>query len=151
MSKGIIKSWQSSTMPRSRKIWLVSEEQRLIFSQLVSLLQPYANRLDIRTNTPDQYELWTKHSFRSLSMNPKNKRGILFAGTLIMKKHIGLYFYPLHIHPDLIVAIDESIRPFWKGNSAFHFRKPLTDLIMVKLIHLLDEGWEYYRQKQWIF
>lgn len=151
MSKAIIKSWQSSTMPKSRKISLVSEEQRMIFRQVVSLLQPYANRLEIRENTPEQYELWTKHSFRSLSMNPKNKRGILFAGALIMKKHIGLYLYPLHINPDLSAAIHEAIRPFWKGNSVFQFRKPLSDLIMVKFTQLLDEGWHYYRQKQWIF
>jgi hypothetical protein len=151
MSKGIIKSWQSSTMPRYRKISLISEEQRTIFNQVVSLLKPYSNRLDTRISTPEQYELWTKHNFRSLSMNPKNKRGILFAGALIMKKHIGLYVYPIHINHDLIATIDEIIRPFWKGNSAFHFHKPLTDLITVKLTQLLDEGWGYYRQKQWIF
>ncbi len=138
-------------MPRYRKVSMISAEQRMIFNQLVSLLQSYSNRLDIRKNTSEEYELWTKHNFRSLSMNPKNKRGILFAGVLIMKKHIGLYFYPIHINPALTTAIDDVIRPFWRGNSAFHFHKPLSDLITVKLTQLLDEGWEYYRQNQWIF
>jgi hypothetical protein len=146
-----MKTWRSSTIPRYRKVSGISETQHKIFDQIVSLLLPYANRLDTRVNTPEQYELWTKHNFRSLSMNPKNKRGILFAGTLIMKKHIGLYFYPIHINPALISQIDDAIRPFWKGNSAFHFHQPLSDLIIVKLTQLLDEGWQYYRQNNWIF
>ncbi len=151
MSKGIIKSWQSSTMPKLRKVSGITDEQRLIFNQLVQLLQPYANGLDVRKNNSQEYELWTKHNFRSLSMNPKNKRGTLFAGALIMKKHIGFYFYPLYIHSELSAVVDETIRPFWKGNSAFHFHKPLTDLIAVRLTWLINAGWQYYYHKKWIF
>lgn len=146
-----MKSWRSSTMPRYRKIQMISEVQRSIFNQVVALLQPYANRLDIRINTPEHYELWTKHNFRSFSQNPKDKRGILFAGVLIMKRHIGLYLYPLHINPDLIAKIDAAIKPFWKGNSAFHFVSPLSESTKLKLTALFDDGREYYRQNQWIF
>lgn len=146
-----MKTWRSSTMPRYRKISGITDAQRAIFSQVVALLLPYSTRLDTRINSPEHYELWTRHNFRSSSMNPKYKRGILFAGASIMKKHIGLYLYPLHINPVLIETIDEAIRPFWKRNSAFHFNKPLSELTLSKLTLLLDEGWQYYRQNQWIF
>lgn len=146
-----MKTWRSSTMPRFRKVLMISDVQRVIFNQVVSVLLPYSTPLDIRVNTPEHYELWTKHTFRSMSMNPRNKRGILFAGALIMKQHIGLYLYPLHVNPELFAKIDEEIKPFWKGNSAFHFQKPLSELTIVKLTQLFDDGWEYYRLNKWVF
>ena len=102
-----MKNWRSSTMPRYRKVLMISDLQRTIFDQIVSLLLPYSARLNIRVNTSEHFELWTKHTFRSLSMNPKDKRGILFAGVLIMKRHIGLYLYPLHLNADLFAKIHE--------------------------------------------
>jgi hypothetical protein len=146
-----MKNWRSSTMPRYRKVLMISDLQRTIFDQIVSLLLPYSTRLNIRVNTSEHFELWTKHTFRSLSMNPKDKRGILFAGALIMKRHIGLYLYPLHLNAELFAKIDEELKPFWKGNSAFHFQKPLSELTMSKLTQLFDDGWEYYRLNKWIF
>lgn len=146
-----MKIWRSSTVPRYRKVSLISDVQRLIFRQIVSLLLPYSTRLDTRINTPEHYELWTKHTFRSPTMNPKDKRGILFAGVLIMKRHIGLYLYPLHINPELALNIDATLKPFWKGNSAFHFNEPLSELTVVKMTQLFDDGWGYYRLNQWIF
>lgn len=145
-----MKSWKSSTVPTYKKVSLLSDEQHTIFHQLVSLLQPYSHQFDIRKNTDDQYELWTNHHFRSVSLNPKNKRGVLFAGVLIIKRHVGLYLYPLHINPALFASIDEEIKPFWKGNSAFHFYKPLSDLASIKLTQLFDSGCDYYRQNYWI-
>lgn len=146
-----MKAWQSSTMPRYRKISSISIEQYRIFDQVVSLLYAYAERLDNRKTTPEHYELWTSHNYRSISMNPKNKRGILFVGAMITKKHIGLYFYPLHINPALTAKIDEAIRPFWKGNSTFHFKTSLSELTQAKLAQLIAEGWQYYLENKWAF
>lgn len=150
-----MKIWRSSTMPRYRKIPVTTAVQRTVFTQIADMLQPYTSRsgllLDVRINTPEHFELWTKHSFRSLSQNPKYKRGILFAGALIMKKCVGLYLYPLYINPALSDKIDEVLKPFWKGNSAFHFSEPLAEATLSTLARLLDEGWDYYRVNRWIF
>lgn len=146
-----MKSGRSSTIPRYRKVLMISGSQHEIFNQLVTLLKPYSARLDIRINTPEHYELWTKHNFRSTNMNPKDKRGILFAGVLIMKRHVGLYVFPLHMNPELAIRMDEVLKPFWKGNSAFHFSEQLSELTLSRLSRLLDDGWEYYRVNQWIF
>lgn len=145
-----MKAWFNTTMPQHRKVLMISPTQRIIFSQVVSLLLPYATRLDTRVNTPEHYELWTRHNYRSLSMNPKNKRGVLFAGVMISQNKVGLYFFPLHIHPTLSEKIDDSIRPFWRGNSAFHFRESLAELTQLKLTELLENGWQYYQANHWI-
>lgn len=137
-------------MPKYYKPPLITDEQRGIFSQVVTLLSPYAKRLDNRINTPERYELWTRHNFRSQSMKPRNKRGVLFAGTVILKEGVGLYFYPLHLDPSFHLKIDEAIHEFYKGGSAFRFIEPLSDLTIGKLNELLLEGWSYYRQKNWI-
>lgn len=141
---------KSSTMPNYQKPSIITEEQRKIFSQVLMLLQPYSKRLDNRKNTPEQYELWTRHNFRSQSMNPRNKRGILFAGVLILKDGIGFYFYPLYLEPSFDAKIDEHIRKLYKGGSAFRFDELLSDASIEKLNLLLLEGWQYYQQHSWV-
>lgn len=139
-------------MPRYRnaKLSEITDGQRLIFDQFVELLEPYSKWLDNRIKTKEHYELWTNHSFRSQSMHPKTKRGILFAGLVILKNRVGFYFYPLHINDALRTRIDASILSFWKGGSAFHFLEPLSVLSSEKFQELLLEGLRYYQQNWWV-
>ena len=141
---------RSTTMPKYHKPPLITDEQRKIFSQVVMLLLPYSKRLDNRINTPERYELWTRHNFRSQSMNPKNKRGVLFGGVLILKEEVGFYFYPLHLDNTFHTKIGDAIRRFYRSGSAFRFDKPLSDMSVEKFNELLLEGWRYYQQNNWV-
>ena len=141
---------RSTTMPRYHKPPLITDAQRRVFSQIVALLRPYAKRLDNRINSPERFELWTRHNFRSQSMNPKNKRGVLFGGALILKEDVGFYFYPLHLDPTFINKVDEAIMVFYKGGSAFRFEETLSEIAIEKFHQLLLEGWRYYQQNTWV-
>lgn len=146
----IKKAWLTTTVPRSKAVQKASGDQHAIFDQLVGLLEPYADRLDNRKNTPEHYELWTLHNFRSQTMKPRNKRGVLFAGVLIIKNRVGFYFYPLHIDEKFADHISADLKPFWKGNSAFHFQKPVSETKLQSLQHLIETGWEYFTSNKWI-
>jgi len=147
-----MKAWQSSTMPKSYKTELsgINLVQQLTFDQLHNLLSPYAHRLEVKCDTRYRYELWTTHPFRSKSMNPKNKKGILFAGLLMLKSHVGFYFYPLYIDSDYKNSIPQELLPLWSGGSAFKLLKPLSACKELKFQAFILTGWNFYLKNKWV-
>jgi hypothetical protein len=142
----------SSTMPRYRnaKATEITKEQHLIFKQIVNILKPYSKQTDLRINTDQHYELWTKHGFRSRSFHPKHRKGLLFAGVVILKRNVGLYLFALHIDKKFVEKIDAGLLPLWKGGSAFHFDEPLSDLTTQSLDSLITGTWIFYQQNKWV-
>ncbi|HPH45949.1 MAG TPA: hypothetical protein PLJ60_18985 [Chryseolinea sp.] len=146
-----MKSRQSSTMPKYRqtKIAEITSTQRVIFSQALEILKPYTKKFEVRVNTTEHYELWTTHGFRSRSFHPKNHKGFLFAGAVILKKSIGLYLYALHLDGKFNEKISQEILPMWKGGSAFQLDHTLSITEYEKFRELLNEAWVYYKENGW--
>jgi hypothetical protein len=113
-----MKSRQSSTMPKYRQTIIaeITSTQRVIFSQAQEILKPYTKKFEVRVNTTEHYELWTTHGFRSRSFHPRNHKGFLFAGSVILKKSIGLYLYALHLDGKFNEKIGHEILPLWSAN-----------------------------------
>lgn len=147
-----MKSWRTSTIPLINGITTskISKEQELVFDQLLDLLKPYADTLEVRNKTTSRYELWTGKEYRTNSFHPKRQPGILFAGIQARSQYVGFYFYPLHINPQLQENIPDTLHPFWKGGTAFHFHLPVAEQTSQDLQHLLKTGWDYYEEKRLI-
>lgn len=147
-----MKTWQSSSMPRYRhtKLSGITQDQRAAFQQIIHLLKPYSKLLDQRVNSDQQHELWTRHGFRSHSFHPKHRKGLLFAGLVILKRNVGLYLFALHIDEKFMVKIGGEILPLWKGGSTFHLDGPLSDLREKQFGDLFAEAWSFYKENRWV-
>src|SRR5690606_23297504 len=118
----------------------ITSTQRVIFSQALEILKPYTKKFEVRVNTTEHYELWTTHGFRSRSFHPKNHKGFLFAGAVILKKSVGLYLYALHLDGKFNEKIRQEILPLWKGGSAFQLDHMLSIAEYEKFSELLNEA-----------
>jgi hypothetical protein len=141
-----------STMPLKQKFFVfkAADGQSELFSELKKILKEYSRSFDVRVNDTQQFELWTEHEFRTTSFHPKRQRGVLFAGISIKNTHVGLYFYPLHINPDLESKIPAGLKELKKGQSAFHFTE-INDVLKEQLHLMLRDGFDYYLSNGWIF
>lgn len=83
-------------------------------------------------------------------MKPKNKRGVLFAGAVILSEGIGFYFYPLYLNPEFFTKMDCAIKAYWKEGSAFRISNLLSEVSMRQFTELLQEGWKFYKQNEWV-
>jgi hypothetical protein len=129
---------------RGRKI-TPSAQHTLVYDELVKLLKKYENRLEVKSNTIDQEELWTTHIFRSSGSSPKFKKGILFASVIIHQKFTSLYFHPLYIDPELKTKLTEKLKGHLKGETCFHFNTVSVDLLS-DLDELIQLGWDSYKK-----
>lgn len=129
---------------RSRKI-TPSAQHTLVYDELVKLLKKYENRLEVKSNTNDHYELWTTHIFRSSGSSPKFKKGILFSSVIIHRRFTSLYFYPLYIDPELKTKLTEKLKGHLKGKTCFHFNALSIDLLP-DLVELFELGWDSYKK-----
>ena len=127
----------------------VSEGHKIIFDKLIGMLTNYANHLDIRVHTNTQYELWTRHTYRTGSFHPRNRKGVLFAGIAVYPKYIGLYFYALHINEGLKDFLADELKALLKGKSTFRI-KNLSDALAVQIQELFDAGWKFYQKQGWV-
>jgi hypothetical protein len=105
--------------------------------------------LEPRIDKAIQYELWTKHPFRTKSFRPKTQKGILFIGLAICRQHVGLYFYPLHTDETLNAKIPSKLKSLLKGESAFHI-KTLDETLVSEIKMLFEIGWNYYASRGWV-
>lgn len=120
-----------------------------LFDELKKMLKPYELSLATKTDNDLQYELWTKHQFRTSSFHPTGKQGVLFAAVVIYMKHVSLYFYPIYANKSLKEELPESLFIRLKGKSCFHFTE-LTDDQRSDLTNLLKSGWDFYKEQGWV-
>ena len=131
-------------LTRKKKIYPTpSDLQR--FEQLVNVLKPYEDRLKVRVNSKDHYEVWTNDGYRTTSMHPANLTGIQFAAVKIYSDHITFYLQPLYIHPLLKEQLSENLKPLFKGLSCLHVRD-INNEIITDLKDIIKKCWDSYRQ-----
>lgn len=120
-----------------------------IFNQVKSGMTPYEDFFEVRNASATHYELWTRHLFRTKSFRPRLVKGVLFAGVTILKHHVGLYFYPLHLEPDLRGKLSETLQQALVGKSTFKLRR-LPENLLTDMDHMFKVGIALYRDRKWI-
>jgi hypothetical protein len=145
-----MKEWKISTMPVvKQKDFAPKGELMDIFDELIAILKPYQRQFKERNRTKVNYELWTTHHFRTKTFNPKTIEGVLFVGIKVLKNHVGLYFYPLHVDPALAQQLSPTLGQLRIGKTAFKV-KSLTPSLKTDLQNMLNAGLKHYRDKGWI-
>lgn len=145
-----MKEWKLTTMPAvTQKQFAPKQEFVGIFNQVKGVLLPYENWFEVRNASGTHYELWTHHLFRTKSFRPKLVKGVLFAGVTILKHHVGLYFYPLHLEESLREKLSPTLRRALVGKSTFKLKR-LPENFLIELNDMLILGVEFYRERKWI-
>ena len=111
----------------------------LVFEHLKGILQPYAQNLTVKTDTPDTYYLDGPYSERW-------KKEIFFGSAQIKKNYVSFYLMPIYMYPELLNDISPELRKHMQGKSCFNFKKVEPDLFK-ELRELTRQGVEKFKQE----
>ncbi len=113
-----------------------------VFTQLKALLEPYAPRLEVKADTPDNYVLYTHH---------KRPDGYQFAfgSVQLRKNYVSYHLIPVYNHPELLEGISPALRKRMQGKSCFNF-KAVDPALLEELSELTRRGFERFRATGWV-
>lgn len=116
-----------------------------IFNALKTLLKKYEKDLSVKGNSEDKYHLYSSKAVEAFG----KKRGMYFAGIVIRKNYVVLYFMPVYTHTKLRKKVDPELIKKLKGGSCFQF-KDLDSTMAKKLEKMLKIGFDCYKKVGWL-
>ena len=125
-----------------------------VFDQLRRLLESHEPGLEWRDAyigsqakiKKPAYHLYGKELVSVVGRKPEQ---IYFAGTVLNKNFVSLYFMPMYCHPDSFQEMDPRLKKLVKGKSCFNVRE-LDPEIIDKFDQTLELGRQLYHQSEWI-
>ena len=112
-----------------------------IFTRIKKQLIPYSKKMDARVDKDGNYQLCIVNDFEFAG---RNFRECYFSGTVIQKKMVSFYFFPIYTHPARFV-LPAPIKKNLKGKNCFNFKK-LDDEQEKAIAQLLKEGEALYKK-----
>jgi hypothetical protein len=111
-----------------------------IFVRLRSILQPYAQRLTVTADQPDNFYLDTAYS-------EQYKKPIFFGAVQIKKNYVSFHLMPVYARPDLLEGMSPELRKRMQGKSCFNFTK-LDEKLIDELTTLTQRGFERFVEQK---
>ena len=111
----------------------------LVFEQLKSILQPYANNLTVKADTSDIYYLDGPYS-------EKWKKVLFFGSAQIKKNYVSFYLMPVYMYPELLKDISPGLKKHMQGKSCFNFKKVEPELFE-ELTQLTRKGVDKFKME----
>ncbi|RIH89243.1 hypothetical protein [Calidithermus roseus] len=113
-----------------------------LFERLKAILEPYAPHLEVKSDQPGEYALYTHH---------KRPDGYQFAfGSVQVKKnYVSYHLIPLYNHPELLEKISPALRKRMQGKSCFNF-KAADPALLEELSQLTQRGFERFKATGWV-
>ena len=117
-----------------------------IFERLKNKLKKYEHALTAKIDLDGRYDLW---SIKDVVVGGKKKKEIYFAGVIIQKNYVGLYYMPVYTDIELKSIFKPELLKLLKGKSCFHIKK-LNDALEEQIDEALEQGFELYKAQGWI-
>ena len=111
----------------------------LVFEHLKNILQPYAEKLDLKADTSNTYYIDGPYS-------EKWKKQLFFGSAQIKKNYVSFYLMPVYMYPDLLEGISPELKKRMQGKSCFNFKRVEPDLFG-ELAELTRKGAEKFQQE----
>lgn len=108
----------------------------LVFFELRSILEGYADRLSVTQDGQEAYSL-------SGAFSPKWGRELFFASTLVKKNYVSYYLMPVYMYPILLAKISPELIKRMQGKSCFNF-KQIDKTLFDELAQLTKQGFELF-------
>jgi hypothetical protein len=105
--------------PVSSRLCVVPAEFTAVFAALKPVMAKYAKHLSVKTDTPVEYTLVTKHA----SPFPQHKGQPMWFGSVRLgKAYVSLHLMPLYMNPGLTKTISPALKKRMQGKTCFNFK-----------------------------
>jgi hypothetical protein len=117
------------------------------FAEINSLLkkeiEKYTPPFVCKKSSEKGIELYTAKPYK---MGERIYPEIMFAASQVMKGHVGFYFFPLYMCPEMKEKIPAELLKTLKGKTCFNIKK-LDDKLLKQVKDTLKKGYEFYKTK----
>jgi hypothetical protein len=110
-----------------------------VFEQLKSILQPYAEKLTLKTEASDTYYVDGPYS-------EKWKKQLFFGSAQVKKNYVSFYLMPVYMYPELLKDVSPELKKRMQGKSCFNFKKVEPELFS-ELADLTRKSVEKFQQE----
>lgn len=113
-----------------------------VFTELRTILAPYARKLDTANDTADELSINTRHI-------QKNGKPLWFGGVQIKKRYVSYHLMPVYLNPALLEAISPDLHKRMQGKSCFNFASSEASLFE-ELAALTEAGFRDYQKQGYV-
>lgn len=125
---------------------LMSADLGAAFSELKSVLAPFAARLSLKVDTPTEYTLYTK----APSPFPQHKgHPMFFASAKLGKAYASFHLMPLYMCPALSDSISPGLKKRMQGKTCFNFKTAPDPALLAELAKLTTAGHKHWAAQNW--
>lgn len=117
-------------------------EATRIFTELRTILIPYAESLDVKEDTDESYFVDTHHVM-------KNGKPLFFGAVQIRKRYVSFHLMPVYVNPDLLTDAGPALLKRMHGKSCFNFTK-IEPNLFEELATLTQSGFDDYGKEGYI-
>ncbi|MCI0552419.1 MAG: hypothetical protein L0287_15825 [Anaerolineae bacterium] len=112
----------------------------LVFDHLKDILEPFAPKLTVTTDTSSAYSLDGPYS-------EKWKKELFFGSTQLKKNYVSFYLMPMYMYPDLLKGISPELKKHMQGKSCFNFKKVEPELFQ-ELAKLAEKSYARFQKEE---
>ena len=86
----------------------------LVFTELKSILEPFAAQLDTKKDDAAELYVDTRHI-------QKNRKPLFFGAVQLKKSYVSFHLMPVYTHPELLDGLSPALKKRMQGKSCFNF------------------------------
>jgi hypothetical protein len=113
-----------------------------VFQRLKAILEPYAPRLVVVTDTKQSYYLDTRYELG------KGKR-LFFGAVRRGKSYVSFHLMPVYARPELLEGLSPGLKKHMQGKSCFNF-KAVDEPLFKELARLTKAGFATFKAGKFI-
>ena len=85
-----------------------------VFTELRSIMAPYAAKMDAKKDDAAELYVDTKHI-------QKNKKPLFFGAVQVKKSYVSFHLMPVYVQPELLASVSPELKSRMQGKSCFNF------------------------------
>lgn len=124
----------------------MEDEKQKIFLELRSILSSHVPPLVVTMDEEGSYEV---SGDKKVKRGKKEIDNMFFASTIVQKRHVGFYFFPIYTHREEFDDVPENLMKLLKGKSCFHIKK-YDESVFEQIGSMLEKGLEIYKKEGWV-
>jgi hypothetical protein len=117
-------------------------EFETVFSTLRAILEPYASKLVVVSDTSNSYYLDTTHIM-------KNKKPLFFAAVRMGKNYVSFHLMPVYACPGLPNNVSPELKKRMQGKSCFNFTS-VDEKLFKELAKLTKAGFAKFSDEKFV-
>jgi len=110
-----------------------------VFSELRSIMAPYAAKLDPKKDDAVELYIDTRHM-------QKNRKPLFFGAVQVKKAFVSFHLMPVYLKPDLLDKLSPALRSRMQGKSCFNFTE-VDKPLFKELAALTKAGFASYKEQ----